>query len=152
MGKSEKTRTSYTKEIGQHRGDLYRRSLNRAKRALAAGFYIESIALTESLLADRLESCLFLITQQPVTQRTASQAARALQAQPTFTNQALLADILDWGTRRNRAVHEFAKINNQDGVTSWHSRLREARQVAEAGLELLTQISRANKALRRSGP
>jgi len=149
MGRPNKTRTAYTTEIGRHRGDLYKRSLMRSKRALRAGFYIESIALTESLLADRLESCLTLITSQPVSQRTAAQAAKELRQRTEFADTSLLWAVSTWTSRRNRAVHEFAKINDEDGVLSWLSRLREAREVAETGLQLLEAVTGANKSLRR---
>lgn len=128
---------------------MYKRSLNRAKRALQAGFSIESIALTASLLADRLESCLALITKGPVTQTTVGAGARALLKTQVFPDPELLDRIRHWAKRRNVAVHEFAKINDVAGVPSWRSRLIEAREVADVGLGLLAELTRANKSLRQ---
>lgn len=125
------------------RGQIFRSSYKRARRAISEGFYLEAIVIIESLLADRLESVLSAATAAPVQFRTANEAARDLRGS-SLIDQDLLARISSWSYGRSRWVHEFAKVSDEDHLT-WHGRLADARDVALSGFDLVTQVTAAAK-------
>ena len=56
MEKQRATRMEWTPEVGKARHELYRGALGHLKSAIEQGFYIEAVALCESVLSDRLEA------------------------------------------------------------------------------------------------
>lgn len=133
------------------RGEVCRRDFNRARRAIEAGFYLEAIALTESMLADRIEAILADLRGSRVQFRTVSEAARDLRSHPEYGESELLQAVTDWGHGRSRLIHEFAKASDQEHP-SWRGRLKDAHQVAESGLQLLAEVtSESQRRRRRAG-
>jgi hypothetical protein len=135
-------------EIGTVRGEIYRYTYKRARRAIKAGFYLEAIALTEFMMADRIESILSHLQDTPAQFRTVNQAVGDLLKRPEYLDSELLHQIRSWSHGRSRWIHEFAKVSDQDHLT-WRKGLKDARRVAEDGLELLTKITEEAKRRRR---
>ena len=144
-----RVRATATPDVRATRGDIYRLSYKRAQRAIKAGFYLEAIALIESMMADRLESILAIQSRQPVHFRTAAQAASALRHTHPYRDSLLLKDVSAWSNGRSRWLHEFAKVSEHDHLT-WRARIADARDVAEAGLDLLKGVASASQQARRA--
>lgn len=147
-------RAPYSTEVGQARGELYKKALDRANLAYASGFFLETIALVESLIADRLESIISLLDGQPARFGTVGEAARELKkrlAAIDGANGLLLLDaVTAWSRDRGRWIHEFAKVS-AEGNLDWNQRLEDAQRVAERGLDLLREVTaEASAAIRIS--
>ena len=140
MVRVARTRTGASREARKTRGDVNRSSYKRARRAINSGFYLEAIVLVESMLADRLEAILTVLSGRPATFRTANQAARDLQNFPRYTNSDLLQQVRVWSYGRSRWVHEFAKVSNEEHL-SWRNRIADARDVSVMGFDLLTRVA-----------
>ena len=52
-----------TEGVGQSRYETYKATIERINKAMDSGFYVEAIALCESIIADRLESLANQISQ-----------------------------------------------------------------------------------------
>lgn len=141
-------RAKANREIAQLRGAIYRRSYLRSKRAINAGFYLEAIVLIESMLADRLESVLAVLVDEPVQFRTAKQGAAELLRQTDLVDALLLQQVRYWSEGRNRWVHEFAKVSDNDHL-SWRDRLRDAREFAVAGFDLAARVAKETRRAKR---
>jgi hypothetical protein len=59
-------RSSYTPELGKNKQLLYREAHKRIKRAIKKGSHIEAIALLESIMSDRIESAISVVTGKQV--------------------------------------------------------------------------------------
>ena len=126
---------------GQEKGKIFSKAYRRAKRALDAGFYLETIVLCDSLLTDRLRLILRSNHEVVAARGTTGSIVNFLLSQKvTCFDENLWADILSWSRMRNKQAHEMGAISD-DNLVSWHRRLPSARHVAEAGFDLVNRVS-----------
>ncbi|MGH1561434.1 hypothetical protein [Mumia sp. DW29H23] len=151
--KHARQRARYNEAVGQERGALYRHALTRAQSAYDDGYFLETIALVESLMADRLEALLSLIDGSPVKFGTVGEAVVELKRRfatiPGVDDVALFAEVTAWSRDRARWIHEFAKLSAVDNL-GWDERVADARRVAEQGLALLKRVTAESAAVMRS--
>ena len=145
-------RARYSSDIGQLRGEIFRKAFDRASSAYASGFYLEAVALIESLMADRLESIISVVDGAPATFGTVNQGVADLKRRfagvPGADEVPLLNALTEWGHDRGRWIHEFAKVS-AEGDPAWDERLEEARRVAREGLELLKALANESRQILR---
>ena len=141
------------------RGDLgtkrYRRcvaAFDRVEHCLQERYYIEAIAILDSLISDRLASRLgFLANQEISAQLTcgqlcnqlvgASTAASGSGAEKKHEFRAIVGDIQSWVQRRNDAMHGTAKILRGDEPdVTFDDMLKSHCQDAVNGRELLRRF------------
>lgn len=146
-------RARYSTDVGRTRGEVYRMALDRANLAYKEGFFLETIALVESLIADRLESIISLFDGQPARFGTVGGAARELKKRLAAIDGAddllLLDAVTAWSSDRARWIHEFAKVS-AEGDLDWSQRLEDAQRVAEKGLDLLKEVTAEASAATRT--
>jgi len=137
-------RAHYSPDVGQARGDLYGKALGRAEAAFQSGFFLETIALVESLMADRLESVISLLDGEPARFGTVGEAVhelkKRLSAVPGAQDLPLFGAVTAWSRDRARWIHEFAKVPAAEDL-DWDERLEDARRTAREGLDLLRQVT-----------
>ena len=129
-----------TPEKGQKRYRLYRDILNRYKEAMDKGFYLESIALMESIITDRLESALIFygFIDSSNAFRTMGPCLEKLHSEGIISDN-LHHELNEWKNGRNHALHEMAKI--EEGYqTTFGQRYIEQKQIANKGYELFKSI------------
>ena len=150
MAKQKQTRPvadeSGKSQIGMDRNALIRSGLDQYKKAMDEGFYIEAIALMESLVSDRMESTLnYLYPYMNYSYGTAVQLADSLMKANCFSEQLLL-EIKDWAKLRNDAVHQMMKLmpGQQQTFQERHDGLKRC---AEIGNELFVKLNREKEKL-----
>ena len=101
------------------------------RRAIEEGFYLEAIALQESMIADRLESliddgvCVEMLTLGRLLKRTKGR----------ISDDAWTA-IDEWRLERNGALHQMVKYG-PDFPLSWRARLALAHTTAMSGARVV---------------
>lgn len=101
----------------------------------------------ESIIADRLEarrSCLNLKDTSKHRFETLRTAEKLLieETSPDVEVKQSYQRILDWGIKRNDAVHQIVKLGSKNHTTNWARRYSDLRRTVERGEELARAISR----------
>jgi len=141
-------------DVGKKRYDLYSNAYRKIAESKATAFYIECVAILESIIADRLESrraCLHPTVPDKHRFETLRTASRLI-CEETSTDQEIKRiyhDITDWKTERNEAVHQIVKLGDEHSTTSWNGRYAELRETVDRGEKLARAISRKVKALNK---
>lgn len=105
--------------VGDARYHLYREAFAHANRAIEERFYLEAITVTESLLADRLESRASYLLKRDFGFKTLENLIRKLSEIETdqTLKDIINKDVVSWKASRNRALHEMAKLAHGDTQT-----------------------------------
>lgn len=136
---------------GKCRHDLYRAAWHQIEKAERAGFYLESITLLESLLADRLESRLSYLHGGDPGFRTLGDLMKLLgRLEKEESFRALYPRIETWAGLRNRALHELPKIE-QGERTTWKAKTQVLVGIVKEGRELLLGFDKLDQEERRKG-
>ena len=123
--------------VGTQRYKLYRDAWAHLNKASAQGYYLEAIALLESLLTDRMESRATYLTGSNTGFRTLGALLSIFQSvekDPHFLQ--VLRKIDTWRVHRNDALHSMAKFE-MGAVVSWAKKVTKLPRVVEEGRELL---------------
>ena len=126
-------------------GELFRRSYKRAKRAVAAGYYLEAVSLCESLILNRLEVGLRASGGLEYARYSVGKALNTFESHklPAF-DVTLIEDSKAWSVQRNQLSHHFTRVDLDNFVT-WRGRLSNAKLTALAGLELANRWSKESR-------
>jgi hypothetical protein len=135
-------------EVARQRQELYGAANVRLKSAYEAGFYIECVAICESIICDRLEARLQFLSRNttklaPVL--SLGFVIKAIGKSGLETEPNLFAayeKISIWAEARNDVVHQFVKRTDVDKALSAEERQTVSRATAETGIELMKEISR----------
>lgn len=142
------TRMAYTTEVGRARYELYRGAHRRLKQALSSGFWIEAIALCESMISDRLESRISHLNNHESEARR-HQVLGGLVNRLKSTEKkrgyaalhALYEEVRLWNAERNRAIHHAVKISDGEAFRKWDERYSELEETARTGSLLVQRLS-----------
>ena len=138
--------------VGSRRAALYSAAAARVKQAIEAGYYLEAITLSESLLTDRLESRATFLAGEDRGFLTLGPLIRVLRQLENVAEFKKMLEPLDaWRLRRNSALHEMVKFEPHD-VTTWEQRLEVLPSVAAEGMRLFRLFDRLDRAGRRPRP
>ncbi len=138
--------------IGKKRHELYANAFDQISKARTAGFYIECIAILESIIADRLEArraCLNpndLEKHRFSTLRTASKLLSEERSHDSGIMQ-LYQHISDWSQSRDRAIHEMVKLGEVERTEKWGKRYGSLKRTVDEGLDLSRRLDRKVQAL-----
>lgn len=137
----------HTPEIGKVRGELYRGAMRQLKKAIASEFYIEAVALCESIISDRLESRLSLLNNHSLESRRQRSLHALLKYLVSIESPksypeiaAIYRDIERWRAKRNRAVHNAVKLSDGEPLETWDIRYAEIKAAALEGRSLADQL------------
>ncbi|QOJ27640.1 MAG: hypothetical protein HRU80_01665 [Ignavibacteriales bacterium] len=142
MIKERAKNTGPKSEVGQARKELYANAHFRIKESIEKGFYLEAIALCESIICDRLEARIAWISPQKKTifNNIGNNLDFLEPREPdTLLNDTYL-EIRKWAKDRNKTLHEMVKlelINYED----WNKKYDEAKKTAIQGLRIAKKIS-----------
>ncbi len=133
---------------GTRRHLLFEAARGHIERSIESRFFCEAIAVSESVIADRLESRLSWLTKQNVGFKTLGWLIKKLQKCETDSELTHLLGELDaWRVRRNGALHEMVKVADDGPVPDWQTRdsdwqvrMAELAVSARAGYELLKRL------------
>lgn len=148
------TRMTYNKEVGRARYELYRGAHRRLKQALLLGFWIEAIALCESMISDRLESRISYLNHHDTEARRHQvlgelvNRLKSTEKKRGYTRiHALYEKVRLWNIARNRAIHHAVKISDGEEFRTWDDRYSDLEETARLGTILVKQLSNELKRL-----
>ncbi|MHB1156630.1 MAG: hypothetical protein ACYC26_07310 [Phycisphaerales bacterium] len=132
-------------EIGPQRYKLYRCAHERIAEAIKKGFYLEAIALSESIISDRLEARRAWRNEQTPKAREFGTVGRLaanrmgdLKEPPEM--KEICKEVQAWAKTRNIALHQIVKVAEGDS-TPWEVRYENAKRSAIDGLRLCKRVS-----------
>jgi hypothetical protein len=133
-------------QSGKFKYDLIRSARERVDRAIKLGFHIEAIALLESLIADRLESCIEYKSGE--TQRVQNLGPLVKSAiSYEIISVEFAAEIRKWSDNRARVIHEMVKVSSEISG-NLKERMKFARELALEGKEMLKRIEKISRSYR----
>lgn len=156
MAKAHKTRDNInTPGVAQNRYDILKEVISRYKDAMKNGYYLEAVALCESLITDRMESRYGELTKVDPEFNTLSGLRNLLNGnknQPKVETDPTLENIYNlicntWASERNKAVHQAAKISKASPKV-WSAFLSDAKKAAEDGMKYFRELDKQLKKLR----
>jgi hypothetical protein len=129
----------------QVQGALFRLAYKRAQRAIEAGFYLEAVALCESLILNRIEVVLRHSAGVEYDKFSVGKALSNVETHkvPVFDKE-LLAETKIWVKGRNYLSHHFAQVDTELAL-SWRGRLAMASDSATRGLSLANRWSKESR-------
>src|ERR1035437_712315 len=147
--------------IGSDRYHLLRAAAERAAEAFKKGFFLEAITLTESLLGTRLECRLAWVRRiqtgkPPVEFSTLNRLCEELLGKRA---SAVLCDaeafklpiqaVREWVDKRNEALHEMAKLIEED-THDFSVKYKRSRVVVLEGFKVLLAYDALDRRQRRA--
>lgn len=149
-------RASKNNKIGITRYQLYRRVFGRISESLEDGFYLEAIALEESILCDRMES---IVGRDSTIKKSFVNLGYFIdKSSKQGTMACIPAELFDtlkkWWIERSKCLHAMAKfIEPKENL--WEEKMAMAKTCAETGNRLVKQIKlisakKSNKVNKRS--
>lgn len=143
--------TNSGQNTAKHRNQIYKSAFARITEASNLGFFLEAITLIESLVSDRVESRLSYKGGEDFSFKTLEKLIKKSQKLETDLVMKTLveSELQVWAGKRNRALHEMAKIESGD-VSNWDERYALLKPVVDSGVKLLRNIDRQVNKLRRS--
>lgn len=112
------------------------------------GFYLEAIALIDSVATDRFESILSRASGRGLAFRELGSTIKEFESLGVdfLDDSSLVDEFQKWLYSRNRWLHEFSRIAENENM-SYRDRRRETQNCAIVGHELLKRLIRADKKL-----
>ena len=141
---------------GPKRQKRYAKAIDRYNEAKNGGYFVECIAIAESLIGDRLESISNQISGGKMSYQPLGQLVHFLQKQVTKASfDTDFVDILNqiglWTQKRNFAVHELAKLT-PNMKESFEESYNKLKSIADDGMSLFREIDKQIRKYRKSNP
>ena len=137
--KEKEKRPTINDGAGMPRHDRYKAAIERCNKAMQEGFFIEAIAIEESLIADRLESLTNEITNGGWSYKSAGKLVwHLLNKHQSCLNKELkewLSKVQSWCRKRNAAIHRMAKLT-PDMSRSFDDDYALLPTIAEEGMKV----------------
>lgn len=148
---SKKIRATISeKGVGKNRYEVIKDCIERYKSALDDEYYLEAIALIESLIADRMESRITELNKLPHNFDTLNNLKTQLSKIETSKEikNIINKDLNSWMGERNTAIHQSAKIEyGKPKSVSDHYKI--AKITAEKGYKIFRALDKEINKLRR---
>lgn len=134
--------------VGMKRYDLYFNAYRQLKKARTSGFYIECIAISSSIIEDRLEARRACLNPTDVEKHrfdTLGNLARKLPNEEKPNNKEIIElykKILDWSEKRNNAIHQVVKYGAKRHKAVWKVRYTTLEKTLDRGLKLADKIDK----------
>ena len=156
-----------TRDVGGHDGlgnrryERYVAAFDWANRCIDSGYYLEAIAILDSLMWDGLSSRLQFVTGNAVDLRwNSGKICKALVGEPPSCNggaekdqafREVTRNIQNWVHRRNEAIHQTSKILRSDKSRYTFAELLQShRQDAIDGVKWLQDFDTLDTRSRES--
>jgi hypothetical protein len=148
-----------TSSVAKARQALYRSCTARIKEAIKLGFYLEAIALLESMITDRLESRIAAIHGQDENYRKFRTIGHLLHGRVYKDKSKNVVGLLngglgepndlidvyreinEWSNDRNVCLHQMVKLDGKSDK-EWEPRIAYAEKTAKSGQKIFRSLSR----------
>lgn len=153
MGNQEVLSTRNSKPIldadmRRAKQELFRQAFKRVDYSISKGFHLEAIAIIESLICDRLETTVTVITGEQISPKNLGPLIRTLESLQEFPAE-LIVELNQWRRDRNLVMHQMVKITHHE-VFEWKSRLKFARITAQNGKTLVNKVNAATNKIKNN--
>ncbi len=145
-------RMPYDQNVGKERSKLYAAAISRIKQAVSKGYFIEAIALSESVLSDRLlarYSYLKGFKTESRAEKTFHGLLQSLIKEDHSPDRDRMIQIYEemfsWKEARNSAVHAMVKLREGGIIESFEERYHQLSGHAEKGMYLVRAFLDADK-------
>ena len=134
---------------------MYKQAWNRYNEAYKAKYFIECIALVESLIADRMESLANEISSSSKfsysTLEKLTEYLSGKKQTPMLTESIIqiIGKIVAWKDGRNKAIHEMAKLSEGLNET-FEQKYGELSQISDTGRELFNELNNEIRKFRKA--
>lgn len=149
---SKKMRANKTVDnnVGEFRREIYQKTIEHINKAREAGFYLEVVTLSESLIADRLESRISILLNKDYGFKNLGVLIKTIITYETDEELKKLVEteLEEWRKLRNMVIHEMVKIE-VGNTSSWDDRCVELPEVANKGFNLFRKIDKRIQTLQR---
>ena len=149
-------RAASNNNVGKTRQTLYKKVFACIKEASENGFYLEAIALEESVLCDRLESIAGRDSSDSSIKKekymTVGKFLTTKNLQKELKEhipESLFDKIKVWWENRNKVIHGMAKFTDVEGA-NWENKMNRAHICAENGIKLVREIDKISKNIHSS--
>jgi hypothetical protein len=137
--------------VGKHRKELYKNAYYRVSIAKRDGYWLEVIAICDSIIGDRFEALVAAIKNQDESGRrmkTVSQIIENHRSKLVRNGfpQETIDELTEWIDDRNRFMHEIVKVRDNE-IASWKERIRLAEETAKSGIKHTRNIDKITKPL-----
>lgn len=136
-----------TTENRKAKYELIARAHSRIAYAISKGFHLEAIAITESVLADRLESAIYITNPELRIKSTLGSLIK-ISLNMEFISQEFAKELYTWHDARSKLIHEMVKLS-EEADSSWNERMRFARQTAKEGILLTRKMEKLVREVKR---
>ena len=138
------------KVTNQLQNKLWRQVWVRMDNALNAGYWLESIALQDSMINERLESLQKYATGNSVHGTLNRNIQKCKRLELLDDELIVLDKVENWKSSRNHAMHKMVKFSQTDFALDWDERLALIEACAREGKNLVRDVKNAvNRAKRR---
>lgn len=138
MDKKLKVKSKYSVILGQNKQNLYKAAYIRIQRAIRIGAHIEAVALIESVMSDRLESAIGVLSKEQVHAATLGTLIGKFDKIYGLDPELRFA-LYEWNDARAFVIHQMVKLTNEESST-WLQRIAFARLTAREGVILLGDL------------
>ena len=149
----EKGNRPYGPDAGKPRNKRYSSAIKRLNEAMDASYYVEAIAIEESLICDRMESLANQLSDGKFSFGTLGRLTGFLLGEKQ--RSAIVPELADtlqqinqWAEKRNHAVHELAKLT-PDMKETFEDSYGKLEDVANNGLQLFRELDNLIRKQRR---
>lgn len=131
-------------DLGSRRYERYCAAFDRVVQSVESGYFLEAIAILDSLIWDRLSSRLGYISPDPVRSHlTTGAICQKLSVEPNSEFLNTINEIKGWVRERNEAMHATAKVFYEDSCQkSFIDILQMHEKIAKKGIRLLQQFDK----------
>ncbi|NEW27797.1 hypothetical protein [Nocardia cyriacigeorgica] len=158
MGESREKSQGAT--LGYRRWHRYVGAFDRVQHCIERGYYLEAVAILDSLITDRLTSRVGYLSGAEPRIEPIGPLCRALIGRSDARDGAglehddefreVVEEIRTWAVERNHAIHATAKIlRSDDPVVSFDDALRVHHRTALRGVALLQRFDRLDTSARQ---
>ena len=133
-------------ELRKAKQEIFKQAHKRVNYSISKGFHLEAIAIIESLICDKLETSVTVITGQQISPKNLGPLIKILENLPEFPSELIL-EVNQWRRDRNLVMHQMVKITHRE-VFDWKSRLRFARITAQNGKILVNKVNAATNKIK----
>lgn len=141
-------KSKHNPKIGKAKEELFRSAFSRIDNSISRGFHLEAITITESLICDRLETLISVVTENRIKAMNLGPLLKIVRQLPEFPPE-LADEIDDWRIDRNYVVHQMVKITTEE-VFDWRSRMKFARITAIRGQSLIKDVHATTNRIKRA--
>jgi hypothetical protein len=141
VSSSKRRMQATTTEIKQIKMRIWAMASIQLRDAIDDGYWIEAVAIEESMMADSIESYLQKYYKVDKFLTLGEAISTVLKLNLTENDEALFIRARRWVADRDVVIHELIKVNKKNQLT-WEQKVNNNFAVALEGQELAKELKK----------